>query len=319
MTVSAIRRVSGAYASAKSNGRPAKKSFGFHRPVAVFIIGVRGRDAGFRKDGKLSIWTTTGRKRISYEIPKAFQKTFDNAVEYDSLTVIERNGKLIGRLCVTLEVPEPSGVLPVGIDLNETNALVANDTENRILFISGKKEKIANKKTRRLRKRLQRRLASHKTQNKDTHSVRRLLKRLGRKQSNRTKNFCRKTAKKLLNWIKPNSMLVFERLKKIKRPTKKSHCSKPTRRRLTSWAFAMLRKAIEDKAQELGVTTTDVDPSFTSQTCSNCGNFGNRRRHEFSCPHCNYEEHADVNAAKNIRLRYAVSRKTDGGLQVGQP
>jgi hypothetical protein len=36
----------------------------FKRPKALFLVGERGRDADFRADGTLSIWTIAGRKRI---------------------------------------------------------------------------------------------------------------------------------------------------------------------------------------------------------------------------------------------------------------
>jgi hypothetical protein len=43
---------------------------------------------------------------------------------------------------------------------------------------------------------------------------------------------------------------------------------------------------------------------------------GNRNRHEFSCS-CGFSQHADINAADNIRLSYAVLR--NGGLHINQP
>jgi putative transposase len=129
MTISAIRLVAGAYASAKSNKKPAGRPFLFKKARALFLIGKRGRDADFRDDGTLSIWTIAGRKRLTYCIPDDFKATFERATEIDSLTVIKRDGQLIGRVTVTLDVPEPQGILPVGIDLNETNALVAVDPD----------------------------------------------------------------------------------------------------------------------------------------------------------------------------------------------
>src|SRR5947208_10716955 len=134
MTISAIRTVCAAYQSARSNKKPATRPFVFRRARALFLIGSRGRDADFRKDGTLSIWTVAGRKHLPYSIPEDFKPMFARAKELDSLTVIKRDGKLIGRLTLTLEVPEPAGILPVGIDLNETNALVAVDPDGRSLF-----------------------------------------------------------------------------------------------------------------------------------------------------------------------------------------
>src|SRR5690242_3707950 len=73
MTISAIRMVAGAYQSAKANQKPATSPFLFRRARALFLIGERGRDADFRKDGTLSIWTVGGRKHLPYSIPEDFK------------------------------------------------------------------------------------------------------------------------------------------------------------------------------------------------------------------------------------------------------
>lgn len=311
MTISAIRLVAGAYASAKSNKKPAKRPFQFKRARALFLVGKRGRDADFKTDGKLAIWTIAGRKRLNYQVPKDFKATLDQAVEIDSLTVILRNGKLIGRVTVTLEVPEPAGILPVGIDLNETNALVAVDPDNRTLFISGKAVKVKNRRTAKTRARLQRKHATRKAEKKDTRSVRRLLKRLGRKQRNRTRTFAQQTAKQLVQWAPKNAALVFEDLH-IPQPEKGKLKGRALRRRMSLWQRTLIRTCVENKAQESGMSVAKVNPAYTSKNCSRCGLRGKRKRHSFTCPHCGHSDHSDVNAAVNIRNRYTVFRH--GGL-----
>ena len=86
---------------------------------ALFLIGKRGRDADFRRDGTLSVWTVAGRKRLAYTVPAVFQDRLREAVEIDSVTVVERQGRLLGRVVVTLRVPDPQGTVPIGVDLNE--------------------------------------------------------------------------------------------------------------------------------------------------------------------------------------------------------
>jgi putative transposase len=97
----------------------------------MFLVGERGRDADFRADGTLSISTVAGRKRITYIVyivPAALRHLFEAAKEIDSVTVMERKGRLYGRVALTLDAPEPKGIMPVGIDLNETNAVLALST-----------------------------------------------------------------------------------------------------------------------------------------------------------------------------------------------
>lgn len=307
MTITALRLVAGAYASARRNKRPATKPFTFSRKSAMFLVGKRGRDADFRADGSLSIWTVGGRKRLSYTVPVDFRNRLTNAQEIDSLTVIERDGQLIGRVAVTLNVPDPSSVLPVGIDLNETNMLIAVDPDGNDLFVSGKGVKVKNTRTRKTRRRVQQKHATRKAERRDTRSVRRVLKRLGRKQRNRTRTFAQQTAKRLVDWAPVNSVLVFEDLR-IPQPSKRARQRAGVRRRMSQWQHGLVRAAVANKAEERGMAVAFVNPAFTSQDCSRCGLRGIRRKHRFSCPHCGFEDHADLNAAKNIRDRFTVLR-----------
>lgn len=313
MTCSAIRLTAGAYASAKSNRHTVEKPFAFRHAHALFLVGKRGRDADFRADGSLSLWTVAGRKRLSYVVPDAFKETLATAKEIDSLTIIERNGRVLGQVTLTLDVPDPTGIHPVGIDLNETNALVAVDPDGQTLFVSGKAVKIANKRDYKTRKRLQKKHAARKAEHQDTHSVRRVLKRLGRKRSHRTRTFAHTTAKQLVAFAPAHAVLVFEALT-VPQPRKGTVGGKAARRRLSVWQRQVIRQAAENKAQEVGMVVAEVNPAYTSQLCSRCGLRGIRKRHAFRCPSCGHTAHADVNAAVNIRNRYAVSR--DGGLPV---
>ncbi len=311
MTISAIRLVAAAYKSAKSNQKSATKPFDFRRAKALFLVGQRGRDADFRADGTLSIWTVGGRKRLNYKVPEAFQCILSKAVEIDSLTVIEQNGKLVGRVRITLEAPEPKGIHPVGIDLNETNTLVAVDADDRELFISGRATKIRNDRTHKTRSRLHRKLAARKAEKKDTRSCRRLLKRLSCKQRNRTRTFCQQVAKQLVDWVLPNCVLVFEDLK-MPKVSKKLRVARGMRCRLSQWEHYLIRLNVTSKAQERGMVIEYVNPRYTSQNCSRCGLRGKRKGSRFECPHCGHKDHADRNAAVNIRNRYTVLRSQGG-------
>lgn len=316
MTCSAIRLTAGAYTSASNNGKPAEHPFRFQNARALFLVGTRGRDDAFQADGMLSIWTVAGRKRIPFVVPDAFKATLAAAKEIDSLTVIERNGRLLGRVALTLEVPEPQGVHPVGVDLNETNALVAVDPVGNTLFVSGKDVKVRNKRTYKTRKRVQKKHATRKAEHRDTRSVRRVLKQLGRKRANRTRTFAQTAGKQLVQWAPVHAVLVFEALT-VPQPEKGKVRGKATRRRLSQWQRQLIRRATESKAQEVGMVVAEVNPAYTSQQCSRCGLCGVRHRHSFVCPSCGHTAHADVNAAVNIRNRYTVLR--DGGPPVSRP
>jgi putative transposase len=301
MKCSAIRNVAGAYSSARMNRRPATKAFSFKRVAALFLF---TKDFSFTRQGKLSISTSVGREKLDFIVPEYAKSDFANAISYDSITVIG-SGKI--HLCLTLEVPNVKGNTPVGIDLGATNALVAS-TEKETLFVSGRKMKVLNQRTRKTRQRLQKKLADRKAQKKDTRSVRSLLKRLGRKQRNRSKTFCRETASKLCKWVPKDAVLVFEDLR-IKQVRKDRKNRSGTRRKLSQWFFNMLTQACVNKAERLGIGVDYINPAYTSQRCRKCGRLGVRRGHKFSCE-CGHVEHADVNASHNIRLSFTVLRSS---------
>lgn len=66
---------------------------------------------------------------------------------------------------------------------------------------------------------------------------------------------------------------------------------------------SVIRAKLKDFEERFGITFSEVNPDYSSQTCSSCGFVakGNRRsQSEFSCRSCGHEIHADVNAACNL-------------------
>ena len=191
--------------------------------------------------------------------------------------------------------------------LGVNNALVAT-AGNKTLVISGRENAVRNKKTRKTRSRLQKKLSEKKVLHTDTHSVRRVLKRLSRKQRNRNDSFCKESAAKLVKWAPKDSVLVFEDLRV--KPVAKSNYGfrKGTRRRMNQWFFSKITQAAANRAEREGVGIAFVDPAYTSQICHACGLLGNRNGPRFSCPHCGHADHADHNASLNILTRFAVLR-----------
>ncbi len=65
-----------------------------------------------------------------------------------------------------------------------------------------------------------------------------------------------------------------------------------------------LRRQLNYKLFWMGGMLAEVNPRNTSQQCSDCGHVEKENRisqEVFRCKACGYEEHADINAAKNIK------------------
>ena len=79
---------------------------------------------------------------------------------------------------------------------------------------------------------------------------------------------------------------------------------------LRNWSYYELQNMITYKAERYGITVRKIEPAYTSQTCSCCGNVSKAQRRsqsEFVCinPDCeNYMKvvNADYNAARNIAM-----------------
>ncbi|WP_172638594.1 RNA-guided endonuclease TnpB family protein [Clostridium pasteurianum] len=77
---------------------------------------------------------------------------------------------------------------------------------------------------------------------------------------------------------------------------------------LKSWPYFDMQSKIKYKSKEKGIDIKIINPYKTSQRCSICGCIDKLNRDSknnqsiFKCINCGYEEHADINAAKNIAL-----------------
>ncbi|HFL3608537.1 TPA: RNA-guided endonuclease InsQ/TnpB family protein [Clostridioides difficile] len=72
---------------------------------------------------------------------------------------------------------------------------------------------------------------------------------------------------------------------------------------LRNWSYFELQKMIEYKAEREGITARYVNPAYTSQKCSRCGEIDKENRQtqaNFKCTKCGFELNADHNAAINI-------------------
>jgi hypothetical protein len=80
----------------------------------------------------------------------------------------------------------------------------------------------------------------------------------------------------------------------------------------TVTAASQLQGFVACKADAFGNATIFVDPAYTSQTCSGCGEIGLRAKHRFDRK-CGRRAHSDVNAASNrARLgQSALSPRAD--------
>jgi len=108
----------------------------------------------------------------------------------------------------------------------------------------------------------------------------------------------------------PGCVLVFERLRKIRRS--EGSRSRRMNRKQANQLRGKINQRAREKAYALGVVSVEVNPHGTSQYCSRCGARGERFSNLsgtcivvkwgklFRCPVCHYEVQADFNASVNL-------------------
>ena len=78
--------------------------------------------------------------------------------------------------------------------------------------------------------------------------------------------------------------------------------------------WGLLVRRLEEKAPG---RVEKIDPAFTSQRCSACGQVDRKSRESqavFRCTACGYACNADVNAARNIAAGHAVTARGGDGI-----
>jgi len=133
---------------------------------------------------------------------------------------------------------------------------------------------------------------------KPTNSKR--YKRLINKLRNFLKNEINRIINRMINLHKPKE-IVIERLN-----FQSPKLSKRLNRILQNFGKGIIRNKLNQLNEEYGIKITEINPAYTSQTCSNCGYVSPKNRKSqsvFICEFCNKKQNSDINAAKNILLR----------------
>ena len=124
------------------------------------------------------------------------------------------------------------------------------------------------------------------------------IDRLANKQRNFMRTYNEKVSKEVVEFAIRNQAEQIN-LEELKIQKKKG------RSMLDDWGYYQLGQMIERKAERVGIIVNYVNPAYTSQTCSVCGNCAEEQRinqAEFVCSACGAKLNADYNATRNIAM-----------------
>ena len=272
------------------------------RPLAAIPY----RKGSFRYKGleQINIKTADG---VRHDIPIIMgdyqAEQFGNAKLFAEL-VRRKDGKWF--LMATVEhEPEPSCDTDdfLGVDLGVEN--LATDSDGEIH--SGKDVEAVRVKCQAHKQALQS-AADLAANHRRRKRIRKKLKRIADREARFRRNANHVLSKRLVAKAKDTGRgIALEQLKGLR---DRIRFRTRQRGRMGSWGFDQLRQFIAYKAEQAGVLLKIVDPQYTSQMCSRCGHIerGNRSSQaRFCCKKCGLIDHADCNAARNIRARALVN------------
>jgi hypothetical protein len=297
----AIRSVAAEYAKLRKRRKRIYGPIHFSKPRALFLIGKAKRDACPPRRETIRIWTLAGRKDIRYSVPKRFLELLKRVESYDTLAVSIKNGHLVATLSVTLKSTNKRGTRPAGISIGNKNEVAVVDSSGRSMRIITVAQNVMEETNQKTKRRLKKRMAARKADGLETRSVRRVLKRLGRRRYMRTRTFCHAAANSLIGWIDKDAILVIEDLRTPPPSRRKKRHKRPH-------FYEILRRRIEEKAELMGIPVHYVNVAGSKKRCSLCGDAGNLSNHEFHCDSCGNSEPASKNTALNVRNKFTVTR-----------
>lgn len=241
--------------------------------------------------GIATISSVLGRVKAQFKLPVVYERYLNWKLKSSTLQYHKQTKEFYLLVQVESEDhPELDEVSILGIDRGVSNIAVCSDGQ----FFEASQIKNVRCKYRRLRAKLQ---------SKGTKSARRLLKWMSGKERRFQTDVNHCISKSIVN--KPETVFVLEDLSGI-RPNKKEGTSRGKQNFwLSNWSFFQLEQFIEYKAESLGKVMLKIDPAYTSQECSKCGevNKNSRSGLRYKCKNCGFELNSDLNAARNIANR----------------
>ncbi|WP_289138039.1 transposase [uncultured Brevibacillus sp.] len=207
----------------------------------------------------------------------------------------EKSGKWYAQISLEVPTSETSHQGIMGIDLGlKAPAVAMTSTGKTRFFGNGRHNKYIRRKYQERRRKL--------------GKLKKLsaIRKLGNKEQRWMKDQNHKISRQIVNTAIQEgvSIIKLERLANIR---KTARTSRKNAKNLHSWTFYQLQQLISYKANLVGIKVMEVNSSYTSQSCPDCGAKNKAIDRWYECS-CGFKAHRDRVGAINI-MRQPV---TDG-------
>jgi putative transposase len=222
---------------------------------------------------------------------------------------LKRDGRGAWFVIFVTEQEDPAKLEPrtaVGVDLGILHAVTTSEGQT---FDYPWYYVQAEQKNRAAEKSLHRK----KLGSKNRRKARVKLNVIGKRVTNLRDEFCHQVSRKLVDSA---DLVVFEDLQIPN--MLKNHC---LAKHISDVSWGKLIRFTQSKAERAGKSVELVDPRYTSQRCSGCGEIVPKELSErtHSCPNCGLQLDRDFNAARNILtlgLRGIACGESTSGLGI---
>jgi transposase len=280
-----------------------------------------GRDEGFRIVGRGTQWEVrrVSRKVGQVRVPKAGWVRFRwsrpvpaGVVSYR--VTMDRAGRWhVAFAAIPEPIPAPGNGEAVGVDRGVSVSAALSTGE--LLHAPG----MTVRERQRLR-RLERKLARARRGTERRARLKHAIARLRARETDRRKDWAEKASTDLarrFDLIRVENLKISKMTRSAKGtradPGRNVRAKAGLNRGILRSGWGLLARRLEEKAPG---RVEKVEPAFTSQRCSACGQVDPKARKSqaaFQCTACGYACHADVNAAINIAAGHAVTARGGDG------
>lgn len=293
----------------------AKGERHFNNYKRTFQLMTRGRDLKFRYENddiyikwvnKIEFKVILGKGKNNPELMHTLHKVINGEYKVGQSSLkFDKNNNLI--LTLTMDIPNKSKVeikkgrvLGVDVGIKYPAYVCLNDDTYKRESIGNALELIKQREQFRERRTRTQQMLKNVKGGKGRRKKLKAMDHLKDKERNFAKTYNHQISKRVVEFAKKHQC-EFIHLEKLESEGMNDKI-------LGLWGYYELQSMIEYKAEREGIEVRYVNPAYTSQTCSRCGNVdkNNRQTQEnFICTKCGFKLNADHNAAINI------SRSTD--------
>jgi len=281
-----------------------------------------GRNEGFRIVGRGKQWDVRrlSRKVGQVWVPKVgwvrfrWSRTVPPGVKSYRVTMDRAGRWHVAFAAIPEQVPAPGNGETVGIDRGV--AVSAALSTGELLQVPG----LAVRERNRLL-RLERKLARTRRGSERRKQVKLAAARLKARETDRRKDWAEKASTYIarrFDLIRVEDLRIRDMTRSARgtsqNPGRNVTAKAGLNRGILRSGWGLLVRRLEQKAPD---RIEKINPAFTSQRCSACGQVDGRSRESqavFLCTACGYACNADVNAARNIAAGHAVTARGGDGV-----